>query len=316
MQQSQIGGQSEATVRPATDAIRSFIDYCRVAKGLSTNTIRAYEADLMDFDRHLGDTLSVTTVDRELLTSYARSLIDERRLRPTSVKRRLASLKVFFDWAERQALVSLSPFHRLDFPLKLPHRLPRALDTMDMRRLLRHAKTESRNGGYDALLTYFVVVVLFTTGLRVGELASALLEDVSEADASMRVIGKGNRERRVFLPGARASVILRQFTKTRLAICSDSRRLVIGEAGKPLSTHQLRTRLRRIGVKANLSQRVTPHMLRHTAATQLLEAGVDIRFVQRLLGHASISTTQIYAHVNDQALRDTLAKADTLGKLS
>lgn len=295
---------------------QSFLDYCRVGKGLSRNTLRAYAADLVDFSRTMKSPLQNT--DRETLREYAKSLIDDRKLKATSVKRRLATLKLFFDWSEKESLIALSPFHRLDFPLKLPRRLPRALEADDVTRLLRRARSEAHDTekkDYELLITHFVVVVLFTTGLRVGELASVTLENVSLTDGSIRVTGKGDRERRVFLTGTRALALLRQFCRSRRLIGGESSHLIVNPNGHPMTTQRLRILLRRVANRAGIKRRVTPHMLRHTAATQLLEAGVDIRFVQRLLGHASIATTQIYAHVNDLALKETLSRADTLRRV-
>jgi Site-specific recombinase XerD len=189
-----------------------------------------------------------------------------------------------------------------------------------MRALLLKAEYEVKHppgeDPYDALTTHFVVVALFTTGLRVGELTEARLLDVSLTDGSLGVKGKGNRERRVYMPGARAARVLANFLARRSVHAGASDRLLVTTKGEAVSPQRLRKRLRGLAVRAGLRRPLTPHMLRHTAATQLLEAGVDIRFVQRLLGHASISTTQLYTEVRDTALKETLARADTLSRIT
>jgi site-specific recombinase XerD len=298
--------------------IQRFLDHCRVAKSLSAHTLRAYRGDLADFSRAVGHA-DPSTVTKESIRDYVRALRDIRRLHASTVRRRVATLKVFFRWLEREELVPLSVLHKLDLPIRLPHRLPRALDPQDMRRLLRAAESAARAAStgldHDALLTHFVIVALFTTGLRIGELTSVRVDDVYLREAAVDVRGKGNRERRVYLPGRQAFTILARFLRSRRAIATASQALLVRADGAPLTPQRVRKRLRALAADAGISRRVTPHMLRHTAATQLLEAGVDIRFVQRLLGHASISTTQIYTQVRDVALRAALARANTLRRI-
>jgi integrase/recombinase XerD len=311
---------SQPVIPDLEGAIGRFLEHCRLAKSLAANTLRAYHGDLSDFARAAGSHTALDAIDKTSVRDYVRTLRDVRRLHASTVRRRVAALKVFFRWLEREELVTLSVFHRLDLPIRLPHRLPRALDPQEMRRLLQtaHAATQqsSATSDYDALLLHFIVVVLFTTGLRVGELTAVRLDDVSLREATINVRGKGNRERRVYLPGRQAFTVFARFLKARKTIDTPSHALLIQPDGTSLTPQRLRVRLRALGTAAGITRRVTPHMLRHTAATQLLEAGVDIRFVQRLLGHASISTTQIYTQVRDVALKATLGRANTLARLN
>jgi integrase/recombinase XerD len=162
----------------------------------------------------------------------------------------------------------------------------------------------------------FVVVALFTTGLRISELTAVTLPDVSIASKAIRVRGKGERERTVYFAGAKATGILSAFLERRMRLKTPTRQLLTSFSGVALTSHVVRLRLRGLAERAGLSRRVTPHMLRHTAATKLIEAGVDIRLVQRLLGHSSITTTQIYAQVSDLTLRNRMDRADTLSRLT
>ena len=166
-----------------------------------------------------------------------------------------------------------------------------------------------------ATLMHFVLVTLFTTGLRIGELVMIRLPDISVREGVIQVRGKGNRERLVYVPGKQAMAVLRGFLEARRRIAGEHQELLVSWEGTPISAQHIRKRLRRLAAMAGIVRRVTPHMLRHTAATQLLEAGVDIRVVQRLLGHASIATTQIYTHVSDAALKQRLTRANTLQRL-
>jgi len=311
--------RSTARASRTTLAIGRFLDHCRVAKRLSVNTLRAYECDLTDFLSYVGRNTVVTGIDREKVRSYARALLDERDLRETTVKRRLATLRVLFRWMEREELVPLSVFHRLDLSIRLPRRLPRTLEPAEMSRLLQRTEVESRAhrgvGKYEALLMHFVVVALFTTGLRIGELVAVRLPDLGAVDGSIAIRGKGNRERRVYIPGRQALRVLSRYLGARRHINTQTDCLLVSGDGTCITAQRIRKRMREVAGRAGIRRSITPHMLRHTAATQLLEAGVDIRFVQRLLGHTSILTTQLYTEVRDVTLQAKLERANTLSRL-
>lgn len=295
-------------------AIEDFLDHCRISKRLSANTLRAYETDLTDFLRNMGKDALVTSIDRDRLRHYARTLFDAKGLKESTVKRRMAALKVMFRWLERDEIIELSPFHRLELSIRLPRRLPRALSVDEMRRLLNAAERDLTYG-HDEVVMHFAIICLFVTGLRVGELAGVGLAEVDSRESSILVRGKGNRERRVFLTGGDAIQALNTYLTARDKVATASERLLISATGGDVTPQFIRRKLASLGKRARIERRVTPHMLRHTAATQLIEAGVDIRFVQKLLGHASIATTQIYTQVSDSSLRDTMERAGTLARV-
>jgi site-specific recombinase XerD len=317
--QTTVSAASADSLSPTVTVIAArFLTHCRTVKYLASNTLRAYGSDLADFAKTVGPEKAINEVDRDVLRRYAATLLDEKRLKEATVRRRMATLKVLFRWLEREEVVALSPFHRLDLSIKLPKRLPRALEAGEMQHLMSASRQEVGDDihqSHDKHLLHFAVVALFTTGLRIGELVTARLQDVSVSEAAIQVRGKGNRERRVYMPGRQAHAALRNFVAARGRIPTTTGTLLTLADGRPVSTHYVRRHLARIAHHAGIRRRVTPHMLRHTAATHLLEAGVDIRFVQRLLGHASISTTQIYTQVRDAALKATLTEANILGRL-
>lgn len=298
-----------------TIARDEFLEHCRVAKCLSPHTLRAYRLDLALFTSHIGADSDVTTVDRDAIRDYARVLLDVHRFKPATVRRRIATLRAFFRWLERENIVELSAFHGLDIPIRMPRRLPRALTSDEMRLLLRSCCL-GKDAAYESLLMRFTIVMLFTTGVRVGELVAVQLSDVSDTDGMIHVRGKGARERRVFVGGPEAMALMRRYLRARRRMPPVSSQLLIWRRGDAITAPQVRRRLGRLARQCGIRRHVTPHMLRHTAATQLLEAGVDIRFVQRLLGHTSIATTQLYAEVRDEALRARLARANTFGRLA
>lgn len=297
------------------EACRRFLDHCRIAKRLSPNTLRAYSTDFAKFCAFASADTPAAEIDRDRLRSFARTLFDGLGLKETTVKRRMAAIKVMFKWLEQEDIVPLSPFHRLNFTLRLPRRLPRALSAVEIRCLLETAEAEAKGPGFEASLMHFVVVTLFATGLRIGELTSAMVSDVDASTGTIRVRGKGNRERAVYLPRGHASTTFARYLRARTRLVPTHAHLMISESGAPANSQVIRRLLAALADRAGITRRVTPHMLRHTAATQLIEAGVDIRFVQKLLGHASIATTQIYTQVSDASLRATLERANTVERV-
>lgn len=295
----------------------SFLDYCQVVRNLSPRTVREYEGDLVDFHRFAGE-ITIIDLRRELIHGYVRSLF-EREFAIATIRRRVATLRVFCRWLEYEQYVTITPFHRLRFSLPKPRILPRALSAAEMRRLLdsarRAAWNDSRSSHYDGALMHFAIVAMFTTGMRINELLSLRLDDVDTRAGIFQVHGKGRRERLVYMAGPEAMAVLQSFLERRRALRLRSDDLLVTSQGRVLSASALRLRLKLLVKKAHITRRVTPHMLRHTAATHLLEAGVDIRFVQRLLGHSSIAMTEIYTHVSDRALRDALMRANTLRRV-
>ena len=157
---------------------------------------------------------------------------------------------------------------------------------------------------------------MLSTGIRVGELCKLRVEDVSPEGGSLRIQGKGSRDRVAYICDAGLRDELRRTVKARQQTVGRQASLFLNRYGLPMRPQSVRSRLRRYADEVGIARRITPHMLRHTAATLLIETGVDIRFVQRLLGHSSIATTEIYTHVSDEALRTTLERADVLRTLT
>ena len=295
-------------VSAAADA---FLRYCTEEKHLSQNTINAYRQDLAEFRAHIGGSRSIDRIGAVELLRYRNELSAERGLAAATVKRRLACLRTMFSWLVRRDVLDASPFAKTELRIRLPARLPRCLERRDLRRLMRHRDAR----GADLALA---IGLLLATGMRVGELADLRIGDVDAAAGRLRIMGKGSRERTVFVTDARLREELRGYIGTRHGGGAEllERRLLIDARGRALTSARIRQTIAQLGQSAGLARRITPHMLRHTAATMLLESGTDIRFVQRLLGHRSILTTQIYTHVSDRALQAALARANVLGNFT
>ncbi|CAN5257496.1 site-specific tyrosine recombinase XerD [soil metagenome] len=301
------------TIKKFADA---FLGYCAVERQLSQNTQQAYAYDLADFQGWLLPRGKVVAVTTETLRDYLENMQGPRKLSPSTVRRRIACLRLFFRYLEDTKDLA-DPF--TGWRLKLPKRkrLPRALSRDETSTLLTQARAPGAVRKSSAMQVPSTEIrLMISTGIRVGELCQIASGDVSSDGASLRIHGKGSRDRMVYVtnPGLRTE--LRKLATLRQRLRGAEGPLFVNRNGERMRPHAFRSRLHSFVGHAGLRRRVTPHMLRHTAATLLIESGVDIRFVQRLLGHSSIATTEIYTHVSDEALRSTLERANVLGGLA
>jgi integrase/recombinase XerD len=280
------------------DAASAFIRHCQSIRKLSPHTTRAYELDLAGFTQFLGNRAAVVTCDKTVIHNYVRHLFDVRTLKESSVKRHLATLRSLFRWLEEDEQISEDPFRGARIRIRMPKRLPRVIARADLRRLLLHDQPPS----FADLTAYVATELLFATGMRVSELASLLDSAVDVDDGTITIIGKGNRQRRVYVPDDIKS-LLSDYRTARDRAPSSADTFLVNSRGDAASPQMIRRLVRLHGERSEVRDRVTPHMFRHSVATYLLEEGVDIRYVQRLLGHRSISTTEMYTQVADAALK-------------
>jgi len=305
---------SEGAVENRT-AIESFLRYCAVERRLSENTIQAYTCDLADFEAWRAASTLTGEISTETLKTYLDVMVAERKLAPATVRRRIACLRAFF---RRAAEMSEVPDPFSNWRLRLPKRkrLPRALSRGEVVSLLTHTRgTHVGPDGVEGQLAT-AIRLMVATGVRVGELCKLRVDDISPDGASLRVHGKGSRDRVAYIADLAFRAELQALVALRRRTDGTNGALFINRSGARLKPQSIRTKLRHVAEAAGLARRVTPHMLRHTAATLLIETGVDIRIVQRLLGHSSIATTEIYTHVSDHTLRSTLERANILQTLA
>jgi len=294
-------------------AIRAYLSHCGSERRLSALSVDAYGADLRDFSAHAGAEKAVQDLDVELLRQYLMTLNDKRKLSVATVRRRFATLQGFFKWAACEQGFE-TPFLKWKPQLKRPKRLPRALQRPELSNLLTAAELRADRGAASRL-TFLALTFMAATGVRVSELCALSLEDTSPDGATYRIRGKGSRDRVVYVSNEWLQGRLAAWRKERAQVASGADPLFIGRHGRRLNPAAVRGRVKRLATVGGSARRVTPHMLRHTAATLLIEEGVDIRLVQRLLGHASIATTEIYTHVADETLRQSLKKADVIARV-
>ncbi|MDF3063953.1 MAG: phage integrase [Microvirga sp.] len=295
-------------------AVDDFLRFCALERRFSEHTTQAYRSDLADFSRALPPGIELAEVAPEVLRGYLEDMVG-RRLSAATVRRRFACLRAFF---RRAAALGRAPDPFGAWRPQLPRRkrLPRALSRPEVSVLVGALGADGRRRGPACRAELGLAVrLMLCTGLRVGELCRLRLDDVSPDGATLRVHGKGARDRVAFVADAKLRAGLCAAVRARRRTRPASDALLVNGRGAPLRPQSVRSDLRRLARAAGLPRRLTPHMLRHTAATLLIEGGVDIRFVQRVLGHASIATTEIYTHVSDEALRTTLERADVLGRV-
>jgi integrase/recombinase XerD len=302
-------------------ARRAYTHWLTTARDLSPHTIRAYDSDVAAFEKYVGPCFPVLDVTRDYLLLFVESLRDIG-LSPRSVRRRVVGLRGFCRWLVEHDLLPTDPWHGIPTPEVRGRLLPRALPAHELIRLLRSARTQIGTDNRftvadvvahpDESTTLVAITLMVATGIRVGELTGIRCSDIDLNACSIRIVGKGQRERFVYLTDGWATHLLTAYLHARDALKVDHDALLWNRRRTPLSTAAIRARLARNARLAGMDRRLTPHMLRHSAATQLVESGVDIRIIQRLLGHASLSTTEIYTHVSDVALKKVIQEADIL----
>jgi integrase/recombinase XerD len=286
---------------PLQSDIAAFLTFCRIEKGLAANSLAAYQRDLHSFSQHLGQELwPVTAPDR--LRAYIDSLYQAGQ-GSRSVARRLSTLRSFYAFLLREGRVASDPTPWLGAP-KQWQTIPKFLNLEDIERLSQ-APDIARPAG---LRDHAMIELLYATGLRVSELCRLGLHDLNADLGVLRTTGKGNKQRMVPVGKSALAAVAAWLRDGRPALLKGraSRFLFVTARGGCLTRQAFWKLLRAHGRQAGIFRNLTPHVIRHSFATHLLEGGADLRSVQTMLGHADISTTQIYTHVLRAHLRKTV----------
>lgn len=291
-----------------TGSMQLFLEYLTVELGLSANTRQAYERDLRLFCKTLGfkNSDALVNVSREQITGYMTQL-KEKGLAAATIARKLAAIKAFYRFMTAEGYMDANPAEVVEAGTK-GIKLPRVLSEDEVVRLLNQPDITTAEGFRDRTM----LEVLYATGMRVSELINLTLERV---DLNMKYIiafGKGSKERIVPLGSVAAEFMQQYLEKVRPKLTHAGRNtniVFLAFGGHELTRQRFWQIIRAYGRKANINKALTPHILRHSFATHLLDNGADLRSVQELLGHSDISTTQIYTHLTNKRLRDIYAKA-------
>lgn len=275
--------------------VYKFLDYLKYERGFSDYTIKSYSTDLKEFYEFS----KKDTVNIELVRKYLRYLY-EKNYSNRSISRKVSSLKSYFKYLEGEGIIK-DNFMRLISNPKLEKTLPNYLNYQDLEKLLNFPDRNNKYGLRDAL----ILEMLYSSGVRVSELANMKLKDIDFKDKKILVLGKGNKERYVYY-GSKCDSLLKKYLDMDHM---DSPYLFIGKRKDRLNEREIRLIVTESAKKAGINIHVTPHTLRHTYATHMLNEGADLKSVGDLLGHESLSTTQIYTHISNERLRQIYLKS-------
>jgi integrase/recombinase XerD len=280
--------------------IRTFVSYLRVEKGLSDNTIQAYRRDMGKFAEFVGKRkLDTAEIRRSDVVDFL-AMLYGKRLDSRSVARHLVTIRHFFRFLLLEGIIRDDPAATIEAP-KFRKSLPDFLSLEDVDRLLEQPDASSVAGLRDKAM----IELLYSTGLRVSELVGLGVGDLQRDEGSLRCIGKGNKERVVPVGKKALTVVEEYLKKARPELLGNQScpALFVNKKGRAMDRVTFWKILASYGRKAGLRKALTPHMLRHSFATHLLDRGADLRSVQMMLGHSDISTTQIYTHVVEERLK-------------
>ncbi len=294
-------------MKPLKDIISEYLDYCRHYKQLDGKTLKAYRIDLIQYQNYASgkqDWFSLQNVDR-----YVTNL--HRDYKQKTIKRKTASLKAFFHYLESKDIIENNPFARIDVKFREEKLLPKTIPLNVIKLFLQtmykqkeEAKTE--HGKMTCIRDIAAVELLFATGMRISELCALKADDIDLENGRLLIYGKGSKERVIQICGRDVRKALETYRNAFNDKIEPAGYFFVNTRGRNISDQSVRRMINNYAASAGIAQHITPHMFRHSFATLLLDQDVDIRYVQKMLGHSSINTTQIYAYVSDKKQRDIL----------
>ena len=288
--------------------ITNYLEYCEYQKRLDKKTIKAYRIDLTQFSTKIEST-NLSEITPDILEKFIADL--HQSYKPKSAKRKIASIKAFFHYLEYKDLIDRNPFNKIQVKFREPVILPKTipLHTVEIFLSTIYMQWENAKTTYqrrNALRDAAVIELLFSTGMRISELCSLGMNDINLCDRTILIYGKGAKERRIQIGNDDVVNILEIYKKNFQDEIQQCMHFFATQTGNPLSDQSVRRMINKYASLAAIELHITPHMFRHTFATSLLEADVDIRYIQEMLGHSSINVTQIYTHVAMSKQRDIL----------
>ncbi|MCI8300333.1 MAG: tyrosine-type recombinase/integrase [Lachnospiraceae bacterium] len=278
---------------------KNYLLHCKTQKELNEKTLKAYRIDLTQFTDFVSE--FETPLSKESLTSYLASL--HAQYQPKTTKRKIASLKAFFHYLEYEELLEQNPLNKIHLSYREPKRLPKTIPASTIQLFLNTVyhtsqQTASPCQKKSALRDIAVIELLFATGMRISELCNLKIPDLDMENFSVLIWGKGAKERMIQISHpeviSAVSSYINAFQKEIIA----SGWLFVNRLGNRLSEQSVRFMINKYVKRAGITMHITPHMFRHSFATLLLEADVDIRYIQNMLGHSSITTTELYTSVS------------------
>ncbi len=288
--------------------INNYLDYCKSQKRLDEKTLKAYRIDLNQFsDKIIISSISEINISTlEYHISFLNNIY-----KPKTVKRKLASIKAFFLYLEYKDIIQYNPFNKMITQFREPIILPKVIPLKTIEYFLstvynqmHYADTafKKKNALRDAAISE----ILFSTGMRISELCSIKPHDINLSTVTILIYGKGNKERRINIGNEQVISILKEYRSEFSSEINMCGHFFANQYGRMLNDQAVRRMINKYCSLASIDLHITPHMFRHTFATSLLDADVDIRYIQEMLGHSSINITQIYTHVTTAKQREIL----------
>lgn len=288
--------------------IEGYLNHCANLKRLDTKTLKAYRIDLYQFLSYMSSE-NISDITPILLDDFIAQL--HQNYKPKTVKRKIASIKAFVHFLEYKEFIESNPFKKIQIKFREPTVLPKIIPLHIIENLLStiydyriSAKTPFQQT--NALRDAAVVELLFATGMRISELCSLRVDDVNLYDKTILIWGKGSKERIIQIGNSDVYTLLKEYKDKYFTQMQKCNRFFVNQNGTVFSGQSIRRMINKYTSLADIDLHITPHMFRHTFATSLLEADVDIRYIQEMLGHSSINITEIYTHVTMSKQREIL----------
>lgn len=296
------------------NAIEKFLFHCEFEKRLSEKTLKFYGVDLKQFEAYIRqhyENADISNIGKEELKQYIQFISG---FKPKTTKRKIATAKAMFNFLEFEDLINANPFRKIKISIKEPVILPRVMNVEEVNLLfsvayqeLRKKSVETESYGYmEKVRDVAVLELLFGTGVRVAELCSLKYGDIGTGFSYVKVNGKGNKERCIQIVNENIKNAMKDYFSIFSFMIESQEFFFVNRLGKRLSEQSVRLMVRKYSGKCHITKNITPHVFRHTFATMLLENDVDIKYIQNLLGHSSIITTQIYTHVSSEKQTEIL----------
>ncbi|MBQ3546555.1 MAG: tyrosine-type recombinase/integrase [Lachnospiraceae bacterium] len=290
------------------DTINEYLTFCQKHKRLDEKTLKAYSIDLKQFATKYSSNI-FCDISMHILEEYIVYL--HETYKPKTVKRKIASLKALFHYLMYKELIDFNPFDKIEIKFREPVLLPKTIPLHTIETLLttmyhQYSNTKTSIQKKHILRDIAVIELLFATGIRISELCHLSPDDFNSYDREILIYGKGSKERKIQIGNNEVFNLLMDYYSEYELEIHKCNHLFINNFGNPLSEQSVRNIIEKYCRLANISLHITPHMFRHSFATFLLEEDVDIRYIQEMLGHSSISVTQIYTHVNMAKQKDIL----------
>lgn len=304
--------------------INEFLNHCRYEKNLNPKTIKAYGTDLNQFTEFLIEkkaSLELLKISKHEIRGFLESISS---MKPKSIKRKIATVKAMFNFLEFEDKILINPFRKMRIKIQEEKKLPKVMELQDINAMLKFVYKKNNlcdnldSYSYSETLRNAVIVeLLFATGARVSEIANLQLENINVLIGAITIRGKGNKERIIEVCNKETIQLLKKYQNHFYdKIQKSGGYFLINRFGNRLSDQSIRGIIKSISKSAGLTQHITPHVFRHSLATLLLENDVDIKYIQSILGHSSIMTTQIYTHVNRKKQRQILTAKHPRRELS